>query len=47
MTLQKQDILILEDLIRRVVREEIRNAIQDIGTEDRFPTNEEFQSSAA
>jgi hypothetical protein len=48
MTLQTQDIKILEDLIRKVVREEIRNAVKEVkGEDNEFATEEEFRAAAA
>lgn len=47
MTLQTQDIKMLEDLIRRVVREEIQNAVQYAAQKDGFATEEEFKAAAS
>jgi len=47
MTLQKEDILVLEEMIRKVVREEIRNAVTQNSSDGKFANKDDFQKAAA
>jgi len=47
MTLQKEDILVLEEMIRKVVREEIRNAVTQNSSDGKFANEDDFQKAAA
>lgn len=47
MTLKQEDIVMLEQVIRRVVREELQNIVKENTGKDAFVDNEEFAAAAA